>query len=195
LSDGGGLYRWLVESLALGDDAQSREHNLAKIEPDSHGLTILPFWSGERSTGWVADARGAILGLTMQTQPTHILRAAMEAVAYRFSLILRALETIAPGATIFASGNALQNSSLWVQIIADVLNRPISLTGIAEASNRGAALLALEAAGKIERIEEFAIPVERVFEPDASRHAHYQEALARQERSYELLVEGKDSRP
>lgn len=190
LSDGGGLYRWLIDSLAFADDAESIQDALAHMEPDTHGLTVLPFWAGERSTGWVANARGAILGLSMQTQPADILRAAMESVAYRFALILSALETFAPGLAVFASGNALRKSSLWVQILADVLNRPVSLNGIVEASNRGAALLALEAAGKIKSIE-FSLPVEMVFEPDKARHARYREALERQERLYELLIDSK----
>jgi gluconokinase len=113
----------------------------------------------------------------------------MEAVAYRFALILRALEPFAPNVSIFAAGNALRASPVWVQIIADVLNRPIFLSAMTEASMRGAALLALEAAGKIQSIEEFSIPVESVFEPDASRHACYRSGLERQEKFYRLLVD------
>jgi gluconokinase len=188
LSDGGGLYRWLTESLAFAEDSESLQNALARIEPDAHGLTVLPFWAGERSTGWTADARGALLGLSMQTQPLDILRAAMEAVAYRFALILKALDTISPGADVFASGNALRKSPLWVQILSDVLNRPVHLSGMTEASTRGAALLALEAAGKIQTIEEFSVPVETVFKPDASRHARYLEGLERQQSVYDLLI-------
>jgi len=56
LSDGGGLYAWLKNSLTL-DDHASIELALAELEPDSHGLTVLPFWAGERSTGWSTSAR------------------------------------------------------------------------------------------------------------------------------------------
>ena len=72
LSDGGGLYQWLRETLLPNDDAESIERELFGMEPDSHGLTILPFWAGERSTGWNPDARGAFLGLTSQTRPIEI---------------------------------------------------------------------------------------------------------------------------
>ena len=48
------------------------------------------------------------------------LRAAMEAIAYRFALVAAALEPFAPGATLVASGNALRSSATWVQILADV---------------------------------------------------------------------------
>jgi gluconokinase len=193
LSDGGGLYRWLTDSLAVEDSVTTIEDQLGAMEADAHGLTLLPFWSGERSTGWSLDARGGIFGLTQQTKPIEIVRAALEAIAYRFALIARSLETMAPKATVVATGNALRSSPVWMQIIADVLGRPIMLSDVREASTHGAALLALEAAGKIGSIEEVAIPVEAVFEPDMSRHTRYQQGLRRQQEIYERLLANKQS--
>lgn len=192
LSDGGGLFGWMRQTLALAGDLagnnESVERQLQEIEPDSHGLTVLPFWAGERSTGWATDARGAILGITLHTSPIEILRAAMEAVAYRFALITESLEHFAPGAEIVASGNALRGSPVWTQMIADVLGRPVTLSGTAEASTRGAALLALESTGKIDSIEESVIASEKTFKPDLSRHARYREGLDRQQKFYERLI-------
>jgi len=187
LSDGGGLVQWLTESLNLHDDRAALQREIAALTPDAHGLTILPFWSGERSTGWSSAARGGIFGLRQQTRPIEILRAVLESIAYRFALIARALDDIAPNAMIAASGNALRFSPAWLQIMADVLGRPLLLGGPAEASSRGAALLALEAVGKIATIEEDQFAVDQVFEPDMSRHARYQHGLARQEELYERL--------
>ncbi|HEY0366053.1 MAG TPA: gluconokinase [Pyrinomonadaceae bacterium] len=189
LSDGGGVVQWLTESLNLDRAALQKE--IAALEPDAHGLTVLPFWSGERSTGWLADARGGIFGLRQQTKPVEIVRAVLESVAYRFALVARALDDVAPNATIAASGNALRSSPGWLQIIADVLGRPLLVGGAAEASSRGAALLALEAVGKIATIEEDQFVVDQVFEPDMSRHPRYQEGLARQEELYERLYDHK----
>jgi gluconokinase len=191
LSDGGGLYHWLTNALSLNDNTAGIENQLGAMEPDAHGLTILPFWSGERSTGWSADARGGIFGLTQHTKPIDIVRAALEGIAYRFALIARALEAVAPEATVVATGNALRSSPVWLQIVADVLGRPIMLSGSSEASTRGAALLALEAVGKIGSIEDVSVPVEAVFEPDKARHGRYQQGLRRQQELYEHLFENK----
>lgn len=187
LSDGGGLVQWLWETLNLYHDDATLQKEVAGLEPDGHGLTVLPFWSGERSTGWFADARGGIFGLRQQTRPVEIVRAVLESIAYRFALIARALDEVAPDATIAASGNALRYSPVWLQIIADVLGRQLLLGGTAEASSRGAALLALEAVGKIASIEEDKFVVDQVFEPDMARHERYQEGLARQEELYKRL--------
>jgi gluconokinase len=105
--------------------------------------------------------------------------------------IARALDDIAPNAMIAASGNALRSSPAWLQIIADVLGRPLLLGGPAEASSRGAALLALERVGKIATLEQDQFGVDQVFEPDMMRHAHYQQGLARQEELYERLYDHK----
>ena len=191
LSNGGGVIQWLYESLNLYGTPATMEEKVAALEPDAHGLTVLPFWSGERSTGWHADARGGIFGLRQQTKPFEIYRAVLESIAYRFALIARALDEVAPNATIAASGNALRSSPVWLQIIADVLGRPLLLGGPAEASSRGAALLALEAVGKIATIEEDQFAIDQVFEPDMSRHARYQEGLARQEELYNRLYDHK----
>ncbi|MCA1578311.1 MAG: gluconokinase [Acidobacteria bacterium] len=187
LSDGGGLLEWLVQSLNTGDNTAALQQQLAAFEPDSHGLTILPFWSGERSTGWHAEARGGIFGLRQQTTTPEILRAALEAIAYRFALIAEALDEIAPGATVIVTGNALRSSPVWLQIIADVLGRPVMLGSASEASMRGAALLALEAVGKIGNLEAVPVSVDEVFEPDMQRHARYRDGLARQQDLYERL--------
>jgi gluconokinase len=189
LSDGGGLYSWMRERLALGVDAKEVERALGAMEADAHGLTVLPFWAGERSTGWHRAARGAILGLTMHTEPLHILRAAMESIAYRFALIADALETLASFNVIIASGGALLASPTWTQIIADALGRSLVLSGVHEASSRGAVLLALEAEGVIKSVAEIDAPTSQTYEPDMARHASYRAALERQRKYYELLIE------
>lgn len=188
LSDGGNLYGWIRNSLLADYNSDAIENQLSTFEPDAHGLTLLPFWAGERSPGWALNARGSIHHLTLQTRPIEILRAAMEAVAYRFALIASSLQTFAPEAQVFASGHALRSSPVWIQILADVLGRCIIVSELPEASTRGAALLALEAAGKIQAIEDFVCPVESVTEPDMSRHARYCEGLKRQQEFYEQTM-------
>ena len=187
LSDGGGLYTWMNDALALSDDFDETERALGEMQPDAHGLTILPFWAGERSTNWSTDARGAILGLTMHTRSIEILRAAMEAISYRFALIARALDPHAPDAEIVASGGALAASPVWAQMLSDVLGRPVHLSAVSEASSRGACLLALEARGLLKSIEHAPAPFVQTYEPDMARHTRYQAAIERQQEFYEKL--------
>jgi gluconokinase len=188
LSDGGGLYRWMKDTLSLNYDDTELESKLATMEPDAHGLTVLPFWSGERAPGWSSSASGSIVGLTARTRPIDILRAGMEAVCYRFALLQKALDKVAPKTTIVAAGNALLSSTVWAQMIADVLGQRIDISGINEASSRGAALLALEAAGKIDSIETVEAEFAVAYDANMTRHGLYAEAIERQQKLYEKLI-------
>src|SRR6266571_401455 len=190
LSDGGGLIQWVRETLNLDFEFDDLDAKLGAFEPDSHGLTVLPFWSGERATGWTAATTGSIIGLTARTKPIAILRATMEAICYRFALIARAIERVAPGATIVAAGNALLSSPVWLQMLADVLGRQIETSSVNEASLRGAALLALEAIGKIDSIETIDSPCGEIYEPDFARQEIYARAIERQQKLYEKLIYG-----
>ena len=189
LTEGGGLYRWLRESLNLGDE-ESLEERLGAMAPDSHGLTLLPFWSGERSPGWAGQARGSIQGLTLATEPVQILRAAMEAVALRLASVHRLLVPhLAPEHEIAVSGGALESSPVWRRILADALGRRLILPRLGEASARGAALLVLEALGLMADPARAGLPLESAQEPDPESHEIYTRAGERQERLYRLLVE------
>jgi gluconokinase len=159
------------------------------MPPDAHGLTILPFWAGERSTHWNSDARGAITGLRTHTRPLDILRAALEAVALRFARVASDLEAFAPGATLYASGGALRHSRAWTQVICDALGRELRLSRAREASSRGVALVALERLGAIKSLTDVPAPVYETFAPDTDAHARYREALARQESLYESVID------
>ncbi len=188
LSDGGGLYQWLKDNLKLDGTDDEIENQIAAKAPDSHGLTFLPFLAGERSTGWHADARAAILGLHSATDALEITQAALESVAYRFAEIHNRLSDVCRIREIIASGGALRESPVWTQIIADVLAANLSLPDIREASSRGAVLLALEMIGAIENIEKIETPCGQKFKFDKKRIAIYQKARARHEKFYELLI-------
>jgi gluconokinase len=186
LSNGGSLYAWLRETLRVPEDLQAE---LAGLPPDGHGLTILPFLAGERSTGWVARARAAIVGLSLATQPAEIVRAGMETVAYRFALVHALLAGACPEAReIVATGGALAASPAWSQIMADVLGAPVRPSTEAEGSSRGAALLALEALSLVPSLADAPPGFGPTIEPDAERHARYREGLARHRHLYETLM-------
>lgn len=189
LSEGGGVVAWLWNTLRLGDmNIAESEASMATMTPDSHGLTLLPFLAGERSPGYAGDARGAIIGLSLHTDPLDILRAGLEAIAYRFALVYDLLGNIANSdAEIIASGGGLTHSSVWTQIIADALGRPITLAEVEEASERGSALLALQTIGAI-KAADAAVDLGRRFEPNMEHHAIYRAAIARQQELYGLLV-------
>jgi gluconokinase len=190
-SEGGNVRAWCRKTLALPTGDAALEQAIAAVPPDGHGLTALPFLAGERSPGWRPEARAAVAGLSLDTGAVEIARALLEAVAFRLAEIYDRLRPLArPDHVVMASGGALGHSPAWAQIITDALGVPIALGADAEASARGAALLALEALG---RPAPPAPPPDRVLQPDPARHARYRAARARQSRLYDNVVGHRDS--
>ncbi|MFN0280037.1 MAG: gluconokinase [Pyrinomonadaceae bacterium] len=155
LSDGGNLFEWLKNNLKLPKDY---ENEILRRGTGSHGLTVHPYFFGERSTGYNEDALGAILGLTASHDSVDILQAALESVAYRFAKIFKQLNKVVKIREIVASGGALRESPVWRKIIADVLGRELIVNDEPESSSRGAALFALEHIGTIMNVK---IPLNR----------------------------------
>ncbi len=176
LSNAGNLYAWLRRVLAdIDEDA------LAALAPDSHGLTVLPFLAGERAPGWRDEARAVFAGMSYDTTQEHLLRAALEAVACRFAQILQRLRPLLPAdARFIATGAALRNSRLWLQIMADVLNAPVHLCAQREATIRGAALLAMQ--------QEPEPATGPGCQPRPEYHCIYQGAIERQQQLYARLL-------
>ena len=80
-------------------------------------------------------------------------------------------------------------SSVWAQIVSDVMHQPIAVADIPEATARGAALLAFEALGVDKDINEIPVVIERTYYPDSERHEIYRSALERHQKLYQKLVE------
>jgi xylulokinase len=115
------------------------------VPPGAGGVVFLPYLSGERTPRFDPDSRGAWVGLGLDHGRGHLLRAALEGVAFALREGLEALEeagTVVPELRLAGGGTA---EKPWQQLLADVLGRPLRvLPGAvaAVASARGAALLA-----------------------------------------------------
>ena len=187
LSEGGSVFAWMRSTLRF--DLEGLENKLSALEPDGHGLTVLPFFAGERAPGWAGHARATFHGISLATTPLHLLQASLEAVAYRIALIFGLLSPLLPeDSQVVASGGAILRSPAWLQIMTNAIGRPVAASGVAEASERGSALLALEALGVIPDLEQAPNFSGALYEPDSRIHLRYREAMARQKELYRKLV-------
>lgn len=188
LSNGGNFVAWMRQTFGLEDGAKPAarmDAAIARVPPDSHGLTVLPFLAGERSPDYPPDAFATIAGLRLATTREDILRAGLEAVGYRFLEVLRDLVQVAPITRLVATGTALTASRVWPQILADALGCPLTLARDAELTSRGAAMVGFEQLGIPVRQAEPSIA--HVFHPDARAHARYRVAAERQQRLLRAL--------
>lgn len=143
-----GSLRWLRDTLAPGMAYGDLVRTAEAVPPGSEGLVFLPYLSGERSPHKDPYARGAFVGLTLAHDRRHFVRAVLEGVAFglRDGLDLMVAAGMPAAARVRASGGGLA-STLWRQILADVLDAGIETAGTTEGAAYGAALLATPTAG------------------------------------------------
>src|SRR5262249_27253681 len=127
LSEGGNLFAWMEQVLRL-PPLEEVEAQVAALPPDGLGLPFLPYLAGERSFGWHAEARAVIAGLSIGTTAQDLLRAGIEALAFRiaavYGLLVNALGSAKPTWAI-GSGAALLKSRLLQHVLADTLGVPL----------------------------------------------------------------------
>jgi gluconokinase len=189
LSNGGEVFAWMRRTLQL-PEANELERQLAQLQPGLHGLTILPLFAGERSTGWRVDARAAITGLAVSTTPIEILHAALESVALRFRSVYELMtSSLGVPREKIASGGGLLHSPSWTKMMANTLCHTVIPCLEPEATSRGAALVAMERIGAIGDIGDLAPTLSGEVTPDEASKDIYAAALESQRRLYEKLFE------
>ncbi len=106
-------------------------------------------------------------------------------MTYRLGFMYRIIAANYAGAKeIIISGAALLHSPTWMQMLADVLGQPLIVSEEAEATSRGAALVALEQLGAIGSWADLPVTLGRTIAPDVAAHATYQTAMERQQHLY-----------
>ncbi len=185
----GAAVQWLRDGLGLLDSAAQSE-TLARSVPDSGGVVFVPALTGLGAPYWDPDARGAMFGLTRGTTRAHLVRAALEAIAFQVRdvadlMAAEARPAQGPSGTgaLRVDGGASANN-LLMQIQADQLQAPVERPEIAETTALGAAFLAGLATGVWSSTEDIAATwrLDRRFSPgsrDEPAYARWREAVHR----------------
>jgi len=154
--------------------------------PGSEGLIFLPFLLGERAPMYDAQAKGVFLGIRIQHKKAHFKRAILEGICFELKSIAQAVEeVIHPIGRVIASGGFVK-SDRWVQLLSDILGKPIIVNSQNDASSLGAALQgfqSLDIKALMDRKEE----LEKSFVPNEKNHQHYQKVFEIVEPLYDKL--------
>lgn len=156
----GAAIQWLRDRLRLLPTAAHSAALAAEVD-DSRGVYLVPAFTGLGAPYWDADARGAIVGLTRDSGPAEIVRAALEAVAYQTRDLMVAMNAdCAQGgrarlAALRVDGGMAANDWL-MQFLADQLGTPVQRPAIVETTALGAAYLAGLGAGVFTSTDDIA---------------------------------------
>ena len=165
---GGAVVQWLRDELHLITEAADTEY-FAKKVPDSAGVYLVPAFTGLGAPYWDMYARGALVGLTRGAGRNHIIRAALESIAYQTGDVLRAMARDAgmPLRELRVDGGASANNFL-MQFQADIIGRTLRRPMIRETTALGAAYLAGLATGVWQDLADIRRQwtLDRLYEPE-----------------------------
>ena len=175
----GAAVQWLRDGLQLLKHAKESEHHARKVE-SALGVYLVPAFVGLGAPYWDAAARGALVGLTRGVTKAHVVRAALEALAYQTRDVVDTMvaESGRPLGGLRVDGGASANNFL-MQFQSDILGVTVDRPKVIETTALGAALLAgvgvglWKSAGELERVRR----PDRVFRPHMApeqREALYQ---------------------
>jgi sugar (pentulose or hexulose) kinase len=167
-------------ALAAGRDPYDEMTRLAaETPPGAAGLRVLPHLEGAVSPEYDPDARAVFYGATLRHGRGHFVRGIMESVAFMLRKNLALIEAMGLTVSEVRSLGGAARSRLWLQIKADVLQKPIVTLENEETSLLGAALIAATAAGEFRSLEEGAARMVRVRErilPEPANAVIYERA-------------------
>ena len=180
------LVDWFAREL-FRDGGGDRAGLLASLETEAAasplgagGVVMVPYWQGCMNPHWDSRARGVVAGLSGSTRRGDVYRALLEGIALEQAAAtdqVAAATGVAIERYIAVGGGAA--SDLWLQILADAANRPVTRSRTVEASSLGAAMAAAAGAGWHGSIAEAAAAMAgekvRTFEPDPRRVTRYAE--------------------
>ena len=176
---GGEVVVWAVRQLGLRDPGELSQ--LAdRVEPGAGGLRVLPYLSpaGERAPFLAPEARGMVLGLSLEHEREHLCRAVLEGLTFVVRDCLRASDSTPSEPQLCGLCGGGARSAVWCQLIADAIGVPTFRVLDTEVGAKGAFVVGLVATGSQ---ADHATAAERfarrrdTFEPDADRHACYEE--------------------
>jgi len=185
----GSVLKWLARGFAGGRSYAELDELAAAVPPGAGGIVLLPYFLGEKTPIHDPNARGTIVGLGLHHGLGHVWRAALEAVVYGFRHHVDVFAEAGLAVTRVVASDGGAASRVWMQIAADILQRPVHLVAGHPGSSLGAAFVAGMGVGAFDdwaAIDRFVAPG-AVMTPDRATRTAYDEGCALYRATYERL--------
>ena len=188
LNDVGRALAWADVTLALDQVEPEDLSRALTSEPHPTTPLVLPFFTGERSTGWASDAHAVLTGVTAASTPAEVYRGVLEGIALSYARIGAQLREVAPQPEkLFAGGSVAADHPELMQIMSDAMRTPVTPVAMKRSTLRGTALLALETLAP--RVRRARPDRGATLTPDYRRRPYYTERFQRFQRVYDALFD------
>jgi len=196
---GGSMVKWFRDTFAPAERARAKASGqdvyaqlTAEMPDRPSSVLALPHWGPTGPPEFIDDSCGVLLGLKLETTRGDILKGLIEATTFYLRECLESLPATGIAIEDFRAVGGGSKSEAWLQIVADVMGRPVVRPQINEAGVLGAAIIAGAGCGVFPSLEagvETMVKLGRTFEPDEARRAQYDGRFARYRQLWPLLRE------
>jgi gluconokinase len=185
INDVGRAVSWAQSTLRLSPALAA----VLTAPPSDATPLVLPYLTGERAPGWVGGARAVLGGVSAATDADTLFRGIVEGVAITYARVADELHPAAPQILeVAAAGRVSNDQPEWLQVLADVLGRPVTHVTRRRATQHGTALLALDVlAPDVPRAPR---TIGATYEPRPAHVEYYARRRARFAEVYDALVRG-----
>lgn len=196
MATGGSGLNWFVDNFAGGERDKAERAGLSlhqwldrlaeTVPPGAQGVQILPYFLGEKTPVHDADVRGAVVGLSLAHEVKHLWRALLEAYAYGIAHHIEVLNDMGHATETYLASDGGSKSAVWMQIVADVLQKPVQRLAGHPGSCLGAAYTAAMGMGLAtdwSAISRFVSHADRL-EPDPAKAQAYAQGYASYRKLY-----------
>lgn len=185
--NGGIVFKWLKNTFCPTMSFEELCQEAEQSPAGSRGVIFLPYINGERGR---ENLSGNICGLRLYTKREDVIRAALEGITYRVKDYMEELNKFGiTGERIVLSGGA-SKSKFWIQLIADILNRPVQVSSFEEQAATGAAILAGKSCNLFAEKDKKTARIEKcIIEPRIMEAEQYSKLYLEYRRTKNMLFE------
>jgi xylulokinase len=184
----GALLRWWRDQFGAEAMAEAQRRDvdvwdviLEDLPEEPSGLLWLPYFAGSGTPYLDANAKGAIIGLTLDTDRQRLVKALLEGTCYELDLNIRALEEAGVAINRLRATGGGSRSDTWLQLKADITGKPVVRLNVSESGCQAGAILggvALGVWGDVREAADALVAEGDEFEPRADAHEQYEELRA-----------------
>ena len=193
---GGSAFRWVRDQLAHGEMQRAEQEGrdvydimTAEMPKEPTRLLVLPHFTTTGVPHFDNHSRGAIMGLTLDTTRQDLVRAVLEGITYELRMCIDLLDDAGvPVDELRATGGGAK-SAPWLQIKADIMNRPIVVPAVSEAGCLGCAILGGVATGVYDSASQAVdhlVKIDREYTPNEANARRYAEMVELYKQIYPL---------
>jgi xylulokinase len=198
-NQGGSLVKWFRDTFAAAEHRYAEQAGrdvygdlFAEIPEGVSPTVVLPHFATTGPPEFVSDSSGVIAGLRLETSRGDILKGIVEGVTYYLLACVESLPPTGIDITDYRTAGGGSKSDAWLQMTADILQRPLVRPKVTEAGALGAAIIAGVGCGAFPSYQagvEAMVSLERTFEPDPQKRALYARRFEKYKKLWPLMAE------